>query len=707
MNLSGITHSLLTLTTLFEIITGISALMLQVAYLHFYRKMRVRTAGIVALLTIPVLFISLESMNSILTCDESYIVYEPVDLANSSLLVWRMGGFRTTDLLVGIPIAGIKAFTGFSMDILAVFGKSLHWLLSFVLILMIIELLCRFSEKRKMFPLLYLVAVYSISAFPVVLLAQKIINYDAFSMLFSVAAMLLLAVGWKEKLPVYLYVSVVFAAFAAQEKLIASPLVWTCLVVVPLRIAFQQGHTAWSISLRRVWRETFFAALAALSVFIVSFLLVSIVNTQGAPGKNADNVFYPLITGFWPVLRTIGIDVDKLLDKYLFERWYFIPLFAAIIAVVLSVVTTAGAAVCNLVYSRKTLIPTGNRISMNLRIVNYMLLFCLVALGIAGTYLIDAFLAPQYPVAPGDYHGYTFNRSFVYFGAASLPVHLAFSAGWAYVTFSNALPTAFLLLAVMNVIAVIRKKSTPTLIFEAMFTGALLIPLLYGMLQIPCGNRYLNIFLLIVNIKLLYDFFDTMNDGVQPKIIAIVLVVFLMAEVYPFRPLFGSFRPVWSNYPVAYNTTPSKAVLNPWWMGWGEEVFMAGKQLEKYYKKDNPLLAGITLYHNYLGEWLYKENNLRLVQLDSTSAPSYTKNDFYLLNRMGITSSRLNFPDGVKPFGTISFRGFIQGWVFRGSDLDAAGFRFKETHFEYEKKSGSSRIPTTGNDSLFIAGAGR
>jgi hypothetical protein len=78
------------MTALAEFFTIISALILQTGYL-LIRKMPRRSIVLVTFLSVPALYVSVESMNSILTCDESYIVYEPVNLANDSLVNWNRG----------------------------------------------------------------------------------------------------------------------------------------------------------------------------------------------------------------------------------------------------------------------------------------------------------------------------------------------------------------------------------------------------------------------------------------------------------------------------------------------------------------------------------------------------------------------------------------------------------------------------------------
>jgi hypothetical protein len=60
----------------------------------------------------------------------------------------------------------------------------------------------------------------------------------------------------------------------------------------------------------------------------------------------------------------------------------------------------------------------------------------------------------------------------------------------------------------------------------------------------------------------------------------------LILEFFPFGHLYGVFRPFWSKDPTLYNHSLSKGILNPWWMGWGEEVSMAGKIIVNKLKTD-------------------------------------------------------------------------------------------------------------------------
>ena len=103
-------------------------------------------------------------------------------------------------------------------------------------------------------------------------------------------------------------------------------------------------------------------------------------------------------------------------------------------------------------------------------------------------------------------------------------------------------------------------------------------------------------------------------------------------------------------------------------MGWGRGRYER-KEIAKYYKDSNPTLSGINIYHNYLGEWLLKNNDASLFIIDETSDLRYTENDFYIFNRMGVAQSFDELPSGV-PADKISYRGLISAWIFRGSDLE-------------------------------------
>jgi hypothetical protein len=659
------------MTVLAEFFTIISALILLTGYL-LIRKMPLRSIVLITFLSIPALYFSVDSMNSILTCDESYIVYEPVNLANDSLFNWNSGAFRTTDLSVGLPLFFLKKVTGFSLDIMAIFAKSLHWLIGFILILFLIDLIRRISDREKSFVSFFLMVFYSIVFLPVVLLAQKILNYDSLSMSGCVSAIFLLLTGWKEKKTSLLYLSVVLMAFAAQEKLIASPFLYVSICIVPFIVAFQNSDRSFSSLLRNGTLASCKAVLAAVSVFLFSYLVVALVNTKGMPQANPFDIFYPFASAFWPLLRMAGFSVFKL-TKSTFAGYYLLVPMLVFLCAVLS--TFVIALIYRMVCSREALYYSIQKRLAAVSLINYILFMLLFLAGIIGTYTVNAYLGPVHPLLPGELKGAEFNKTYIHFGAFSPVSHFFSSMGWAYAVFFNSIPSIFIVLAAFNLFFVSKQKIKPVLGLELFFTISLLVPLIYSTLKIPVSNRYFNVFILFVVLKMVVDFYRLSEFNFRTRVALAASVVFLLIEIFPFRPLYGPFRPLWSNYPSSYNSSFSKAVLNPSWMGWGEEVAMSGKKLLKYYKDSNPTLSGINIYHNYLGEWLLKNNDASLFIIDETSDLRYTENDFYIFNRMGVAQSFDELPSGVPAFDKISYRGLISAWIFRGSDLEKHNFR--------------------------------
>lgn len=619
-------------------------------------------------------------MDGFLTCDETYVVYEPTNLAEDSLKNWHLGAFRTTDLLVGVPLSIAKAFTGFSLDIMAVFAKSLHWLIGFVVILLILETLMRISKKDKS-PAIYLFFSYCIMLLPVVIMAQKIINYDSLSMLTGALAILLLIRGWNENRTIWLYLSIVSAAFAAQEKLIAAPFLWFCLFSVPFKAILSTNDYRPIVIACKTLKPAAAAMTFSIFTMLFTFSVVSIVNNRGLPQADAFNLFYPLMSGFWPVLRAIGFDLFKIFNGMSFNGYQFIILLLVVFICLFSIVIFLIAVLVTLFRSRTRLSTMLTQIRGNLPVINYTLFFLSLIIGISGCYLISAYFAPYYPLQQDSYKpALSFNDAFVHFGARTLPSHLLYSIGWSYAVFFNAVPTLFIIMTAVNAFSLILKKRKSSIpIFEIIYTISLLMPVLFGLFQVPVSNRYFNLFILIIILKTIYDLSQLSSERYRRGIIAFGAGCLLLIEIIPFGPLYAAFHPIWSNYSYSYNTRPSRGILNPWWMGWGEEAFIEEKRIARKLNTDNPSLDGIVFYSNYMGSCLYNKTKAVFCPIDSVSNFRYTDNDYYILNRMGIAQLNIGFPEGIEPFDKICFRGFIQAWVFRGSDLKKHGFSFSNS----------------------------
>jgi hypothetical protein len=641
------------------------------------RKFGMRTALLCSMAALPLIALSVESMNSMLTCDESYAVYESANLAADSLLQWSSGSSRTTDLAVGVPLLFVKKITGWSLDIMGVQAKSLHWLWGFVFILLLADAMRKLHFFHERNALSFVVSLYAIMTLPVVAMAVKIINYDSLSMLPGALAILWLALGLREKKRRYLLGAVAMAAVGAQEKLIAAPLIWVALFTVSIagEIAARNSLKARLFSIvKSSARATGFA----LGVMLATFLIVGIARGGNFPDPTVNNVFYPFFAFAWPLLWYIGVDSGAVLRaNFSIVNPLYLLLFWTILQTAVIALSMGLQSVVRALQNRSA--------EKWFAFVNGLITLAAIVTGIIATFGLKACIAPIIPFARGEYAPtLSFNALVLHFGAPSPLTHGLLSASWGYATLVNALPTLFLALAgATAIVDIVKPKAriSRSSLIELSYTGALVAPFLFGMLQIPIGNRYFNLFILIAILRWSGDFLRLLPRIPIRKaaIASAACCAVLVAEALPFRPLYGAFRPLWSNYSAAYNKNPSRGIVNPSWMGWGEEVMLAGKKIRNMMKaQGNGTLDDVRIYHNYFGEWLFRKNKASLLLMDTLESKDYrySGNDFYILNRMAISISELPFPETTTPVFSVSYRGFTEAWVFRGSDLAKNNFHF-------------------------------
>jgi hypothetical protein len=163
-----------------------------------------------------------------------------------------------------------------------------------------------------------------------------------------------------------------------------------------------------------------------------------------------------------------------------------------------------------------------------------------------------------------------------------------------------------------------------------------------------------------------------------------VFYVLLIAEVLPFWPVYGSFRPIWLNLSEEREQTVRNGVSDPVWGGWGEEAMLVGRVLEAGCRRDGagdastgqPWTAQpceeIDLYPVFPGQWLGGEGLIeqKVVGYDEFD---FAPTDYYIINRTIVEIWQQRLPEGVEPVLTLEYRGFPYAWVFAGPDVKAAG----------------------------------
>jgi hypothetical protein len=642
------------------------------------------------------LYLSLEKATQFLTVDERLLISEALNLRGSDLNQWNQGAFRTSSLLVGAFLALLRLTASPPVDQLAMLAKAFHWLLGVVTLLWVCTLATRhFVPKRArlMFSLLFLWIALLI---PTDALALKVFNYDLLSMNLAVVALL------------YMYGAVstdavaglIAATLAAQEKLVASPVLLVAIAIYAY-VRYEALRGRWM--LLALARNVMVGIAVSACVGALSWVGLIALRAGNTDYLTPAGVVDHLMAWTWPIAAYVlgltvtfdgyGYRVEGLADDL--QRAVLLIRFA------LTVFVSYGAALAIALLS--SVARSKPELSVKaVRWGNLAALLAALALGVAGTYRLTATWAPYVPIQPDHYRPVgQMNGAILHFGARTAFEHIAMSVMYAYAVFVNAVPSVLwlclLVPAALGLVSSHRRVggNVPAWGGDVLLALALLMPLAFGLGQIPVGNKYLSISLLLLALSaVLRAVLVLSSHRIGTRAVCTSAIAgLLLWEVLPFRPVYAAFRPVWANYDGVYNVTPIIGRLNPSWLGWGEEIMIAGEVLERQCSglKDAATAAGaetpctsLNLYSAYPGSWLASgdEFTVRLMPFGDSwlreQEYGYTNHDYYVLNRSSIVQKFQRFPTNVQPEFVLAFRGYVQAWVFRGDHLQDAGFRFED-----------------------------
>nr|CAI78697.1 hypothetical protein [uncultured Gammaproteobacteria bacterium] len=643
------------------------------------------------------IFLLFDRVSQFFTYDETYFFWEATSIATCGLSQWLIGALRTSDILVGSVMHAIRATTSLPFAEYQMLAKMTHALFGITCIGFIWILLARLLRERIQ---LSVTAFLVLIAFqPMLLMSMKIITYDMFSMLLGIAAVLLIGIGAKEKNIAALFCAIIASFLASQEKVIASPLLWISIVVYGWESARNSLYETRFRRIIKVFTRCCLVFCIAIAANIGSHIILLINRGPDSLDQlmKLDLFFYPIYSFVYILVRTLGGDsfasiyVHWMLDSGI--AWACAITGMAIVALfIVSILLTLADS--HHVFDRrwiksfKEILPT----------INGLLFLLFLLLAVFSWLFLEGYTFPRIKIPQGCYiPPASFNGVSVFFMAKSLAGHWELSYLWANLWFiiaiSSVVPIGLLISWISNRITGTRSQAPAFL--EFMMFISLLAPLAYATSQTPALNRYFNMFILIIALVTAVRLSESLAKIRKPARTVIITLLFIIAavEIYPFRPLFGSFRPFWYNLPEnmsRHQVFPTKPV----WTGWGEEVMLAGKKIKQNYLKGDTRQA--TLYFNFIGDWVRKDDNITVTSVMTRIADakymqvkdslihanavhddtlSYTSRDFYIINRQGLLYQK-DIPETINPLFTIGFRGFTQAWVYRGDQLAATGFTF-------------------------------
>jgi hypothetical protein len=629
-----------------------------------------RAAGLVTLLCAAPIYLSLSESSQLLTIDEFAIYGDLRSTPSHGSSQWNLGALRTT-LALTAPLASYLEDAGPDAATLLMVVKAYHWLTALPFILGIGLALYKILDPLRQRALFFVAYCWLVFLLPVDNLAMKVLNYDAISLFGGVLAVLLVTLGLQSGRITYAVLAVGVAALAAQEKVIASPILLLAIVVLA-PVAARSRPTAW-------YRAGAYGLVLGLGLACGVIYTSGLLWTMAMPLREPSywlSLFDPLISWTWLPLRFGFASTDFHELRGLSSAITLVALVAA------ALLALYGARRLN---EHPCLL---DRLVGGLDVAVVAVLLVVLGVGVIGLLTLQPFVAPYSPSAGVDLGNVgVMNGIQIHFNATSLLQHRIEFVAFVYATFVAGLPSVLWATLAVTMLLRLRYGAIPRrpALDLALLVG-LLGPLPVGLLLVPPSHRYLNVMILITALAILAKCLDSLRMlptdlASQRWVLGLSTLgaLGLLLEVAPFGPLYAAFRPIWANY--ADPAQPIVGKANASWVGWGEEVMLAGKRLEaECLQSSDGLLDGvacsdITLHSIYQGGWIVAQAPIKSKLCCTPGQQPLSNADYYLINRASVVFG-FPFPYGIEPDFVVDFRGFVQAWVFRGDHLAAGGYRF-------------------------------
>lgn len=629
----------------------------------------------------PALFVAVEGGTELLTYDESYMIREVINLERVTLRQWGYGNYRTSIAFTGNMVSILRAPLTNNRSQLIMLAKSIHWLLGIFCLVGIFWTMSQAWIPKKLIAEYFLIYFYGALLLPTNILSMKVANYDMLAMLPGIWGVLCCLIGcekvrqlespgpgvdstttktWRARLSDAMWpdggltlFGLVLATLAAQEKQIAAPVLNLAIVLSVLMRIRRRGCIDWWVPIQ-----------IAICVLVVSLLLaliyglVAIWHPAQLPRFDLASAWETLLVHFQIVLRAIGVSKPTL------------PMQGGLLLISIALAPL-------LWWSGRFVTGT---LQKTIRIAFPLFLLLALTLGAVGFYKIQVYMHPAYPVPEGYFFpgkAEEWNGEIIHFLGRTRLEHLLRKTANAYSIFATALPSVFVLVAVLILGSLILKKESAIkgslLGFEAIALLSLAMPLVYVFTNTPVGVRYFDtwIFTQVLVLGLLGCY---LFDKIKPqRVRALALTAFcllLLLEVLPFRPVVGAFWPWWANasgLPAAQIVEPGKML--PVWPGWGEEAMIAGRKLRSMARTGQLPSKSFRLFTIYQGDWLQPDESTITYTISDAPYLSFTANDYYVITRASLVVGGFNFIQDSKPVWVKEFRGVPEIWVYRGSDL--------------------------------------
>jgi len=632
-----------------------------------------RTRLLMAISLVVPLWMCLESLTQFLTVDEQVLLPKMIDADTAD----EMFGYSVSQLTVGTlgKLGLLLTGDASASYALIAFAKLAHGLIGIAVVAAIFRVVSRHLVDATPPVIVFYVFYPAALTLPVVVLGVKTGNNDLLSMVLGVLSVVLIAAALRREDRALARWAVMTATLAAMEKVTASPIVLVSIAVC--------GWLATAGGRRSFLHDLYRSARAVLAGLGWSLLTQGVVYAGiVASGRwlrgiqfqlTPSHVARPYTSVLWPLLRALrgaGAEMSVAMNGAGDNRTAGVALgcVAALVVVASASLRTKSA--------HAVVVGTPSR---RRRALLGLLTFVVLAfgVGVVGTYRVVQYQSLVRAVADGLYRPATIpGDGFAHFGAATLAGHVLSHVAFSVAVFINQFPSALVIAPLVLLTLLWRLRITPSPVMVVVLAIGVLTPVLLGLVQAPELGRYMSLYVLLTAVALTIIASELIGRLPSSWRLAAAVVVAgaVLAEVAPFGPLYAPFRPIWSGIgqdeylrrPVAGETRPFAN-----WLGWGEEIMLAGRRLTAEARRVDAPAETRWLYSTYGGVWLSAHDlEVAGVAYGQLRALDYGSNDFVMVTRATAAGAPPSlFPSDVQPAFVVEFRNYVMAWVFRAADL--------------------------------------
>lgn len=658
---------------IYETVTLLLALVILLGYLFaFHRDWRVLLLAPVFALA---LMLSLERASQFLTTDETFTLIDTIYTVPLSPEIeetqWFKAKFRTSTVILA-PLAMVRHrfFNNIEILTLQFVFKCLHWFLGFLVLIPIHNVVTRYFLDRRAWLSFSTVFFTTALLLPTNDLALKLFNGDLLSMMLGILGLLLLAVAYREANPTMGLAAVIVAYFAAQDKLIASPVLLLAIGIYTVVVA-KNHQRRWLGLLKGV-------GLAFGVTLLIGFAEAFMLGIM----RDGQNLTDYLLTSPEPFASWVWVVFNSFRGQTTSGNLALGVQRIAVVTAISAAAVLVGA-VLLLWLERSPWAKLTPTVARWMQITSLVLIPLILLAAIVVTFGFTRALSAERSLAvllDGYVSPTEFNGRLWFPYVPNLLTYLLSFTGYAYAQmYVNALPTVVWLTAGVIVVALVQQWNAdhkPNFIVEVGLLAMLLVPLALALAQVQAiDRRYGNLFLFLLVLILIVKALNLVQ--VKPRLMhafSVLFIVGLFAEVWAFRPMLGAFRPVWLNFGPERSSLITLWHADPVWIGYGEEAMLIGEALEADCEQRGA--APCTMWILFVGDWLTSDSDL--IQRRSRSdldTWTYTSSDYYIYNRHAALDG-WTIPD-VEPVMIIEQRGYVQANIYRGDHLAEVGFRFE------------------------------